>query len=253
MQAPQMNDKITIQVVDSNGGKGAVQEFTIREYAENVIAMSDAIISDEQATAEAKNEAQKQKTFVEQMLNYGATTQIYFNHNANDLANKNIGSVKLVDVPETGYGTTKKEGTLPNLSFYGATLLMSAQTDLRLYFELKGGSISEYTFAYNGKTLKVVSRGGNYYSVDVVGIAPNKLDEGFKVEVNGGAFSVTYYPMSYIIRQYLDNSDTESALDFYKRNSTKLVKYDATQRKRVIQSDDSLVIEFIKANTYGLK
>ena len=59
--------------------------------------------------------------------------------------------------------------------------------------------------------------------------------------------------ISYIIRQYLDNSDTESALDFYKRNSTKLVKYDATQRKRVIQSDDSLVIEFIKANTYGLK
>lgn len=59
--------------------------------------------------------------------------------------------------------------------------------------------------------------------------------------------------ISYIIRQYLDNSDAESALAFYKKNSTKLVKYDSSQGKRVVLTDDLVVAEFIKAHTYGLE
>lgn len=76
----------------------------------------------------------------------------------------------------------------------------------------------------------------------------NKGDIGHAQQYADDAESI-----SYILRLYLDNSDTESALAFYKKNSTKLVRYDASQRKRVILTDDSIVAEFIKAHTYGLE
>ena len=59
--------------------------------------------------------------------------------------------------------------------------------------------------------------------------------------------------LSLIIRHYLDNSEYESALALYRKNSTKLVKYDSNQKKRVVLSEDEVVADFIKANTYGLK
>lgn len=59
--------------------------------------------------------------------------------------------------------------------------------------------------------------------------------------------------LSFIIRHYLDNNDHDSALALYKKHSTKLVKYDSNQKKRVVLSEDDVVADFIKANTYGLK
>ena len=59
--------------------------------------------------------------------------------------------------------------------------------------------------------------------------------------------------LSLIIRHYLDNSDYDSALALYKKHSSKLVKYVASEKKRVVLSEDEVVADFIKANTYGLQ
>lgn len=67
------------------------------------------------------------------------------------------------------------------------------------------------------------------------------------------AYATDAESLSQLIRIFLDRSDIKSALSIYKRNTTKLVKYDVVQKKRVVLTDDDVVANFIKANTYGLK
>lgn len=66
-------------------------------------------------------------------------------------------------------------------------------------------------------------------------------------------YAIDTESISYIIRLFLDDSDYESALSFYKKNTSKIVKYDAKLKQRVILTDDLVVVDFVKANTYGLE
>ncbi len=180
--APQMSDVITIQVKDSGGNGGAEQKFSIREYGEYIINSSDPAYDSAQELAK-------------HMLNYGAKAQTYFGYNATDLANKNIGQVTVKDVPNDGLESSTT-GTVENIKFYGASLVLKSKTTLRFYFILENGAdITGFEFSGN------VYKNGNYYCVDVTDIAPNKLNQNYTVTVNG-EMTVSYNPMSYIQRQY---------------------------------------------------
>ena len=64
-------------------------------------------------------------------------------------------------------------------------------------------------------------------------------------------FATDVESLSQLMRIFLDNGDTETALEIFKKNTMKFVKYDTAQHKRVVLTDDEVVAEFIKANTYG--
>ena len=103
-------------------------------------------------------------------------------------------------------------------------------------------SISTYTSSSNDKThiRETKNRLMSYYM--------DKGDAGHAQKFADDASS-----LSLIIRHYLDNSDYDSALSLYKKNSTKLVKYVPSEKKRVVLSEDEVVVDFIKANSYGLQ
>lgn len=185
MHAPQMNDQITIQVVAGDGTSGGEQGFTIREYAEAIIN---------------GNYSDKAKELVKQMLNYGAKAQTYFNYNAEDLANKNIGDVAQIAVPSQGL-SANRPNTVEGIDFYGASLVMNSQTTLRFYFTLgEGKLIADYAFGDLVPHRRVVN-GTTMYYVDIVDIAPDMLNEVYGISVNGSEI-VTYNPMAYIQRTY---------------------------------------------------
>lgn len=191
LHAPQMNDAITIQVIDGNNNAGGEQAFSIRQYAEAII---DGNFDD------------STKELVKHMLNYGAKAQTYFDYNAEDLANVNVTDISFVDVPAVGdEHKANVVGEIEGIKFYGASLVLNSRTTLRFYFELSDGkAISDYDFG----DLNVYGRmvgDKKLYFVDVTGIAPNELNEAKTVSINGNPF-VSYNPMAYIVRTYANNS-----------------------------------------------
>lgn len=194
MLAPQMNDEITIQVVAGDGTSGGAQTFTIREYAEAIIN---------------GNFEDDTKNLVKHMLNYGAKAQIYFNYKSTDLANKNTGVPDLADVPNEGAAAVKPN-TVEGISFYGASLVLNSQTTLRFYFTLAEGKDISTFGDLNVKT-RVIGETTMYF-VDVVDIAPDKLNDVYSVSVNGVEI-VRYNPMWYIQRQYHSGSNAAKFTD----------------------------------------
>lgn len=199
LNALQMTDEISIQVV-SEKGSGGEQTFTIREYAEAIIN---------------GNFNEETKNLAKHMLNYGAEAQTYFNYNTKDLANNSIGEIVLDTVPEvpTSGLAAVQSGSINGIRFYGTSLVLKSRTTLRFYYELVGDAkISDYTFTHNSKVLNVQGKAnGNkmLYFVDVADIAPNQLNNDFAVIVscNDDNLNVTYSPMWYIQKQYHSESN----------------------------------------------
>lgn len=196
MIAPQMNDEITIQVVSDNGS-GGEQTFTIREYAEAIV---NGNFDDEV------------KNLAKHMLNYGAKAQTYFNYNADDLANKNVGEPSNMEVVPNDGERAKTPNPVEGISFYGTSLVLNSQTTLRFYFTLSDGkNISEYSFG----ELKVQSKnisGTMMYFVDIVDIAPDKLGETYSVSVNNKEI-VQFNPLWYIKRQAHNDANSQNFKD----------------------------------------
>ena len=192
MAAAQMMDAITIQIVGSNA---APETYTIRQYADTVLA--DDTKSDYHA-------------LVKVMLNYGAMAQVYFNHNAENLANAGIEGFGTAEVTEATYETTIYEGTVDGISFYSASLVYGSKVAVRLYFKVLSGSIEDYTFStvlpdaetgIEANVLTPVAK-GDYYYIEFANITPDKWNEAVNLYVTKGEqnIQVHYSPLSYMVR-----------------------------------------------------
>ena len=192
MAAAQMMDAITIQIVGSNA---APETYTIRQYADTVLA---------DGTKSAYH------ALVKDMLNYGAMAQVYFNHNAENLANAGIEGFGAAEVTEAAYETTIYEGTVDGISFYSASLVYGSKVAVRLYFKVLSGSIEDYTFStvlpdaetgIEANVLTPVAK-GDYYYIEFADITPDKWDEVVNLYVIKGEqnIHVQYSPLSYMAR-----------------------------------------------------
>jgi len=183
--AAQMTDIIGLTV---KNGEQVVHtgEYSVRQYADTILNGNyDAQVKD----------------MVKQMLNYGAAAQTYFNYNAEDLANTGI-TVDEAAVP-TEVPAIAVEDNLAGISLYGMSLVFRNKIAVRFYFDVTG-DIDDFTFSQGAP----VEKEGRYY-VEVAGINPQDLDKDITLSVNDGALSVTYSPMTYIVRQY--NSEKSAA------------------------------------------
>ena len=196
LAAAQMADVITLQLV-VNGTAGDTYTNSVREYAEKVLA--DQSLSASHA-------------LVKNMLNYGAAAQVYFDHNANDLANKNY-PVDTEDVPDD-IPAVEVANSTSGLSFYGASLLFKSKIAVRFYFTVSD-DITNYTFLNGASILNAVEKDGLYY-VEIPDINPQDMDNVIDLMVadaSGNSLTVSYGPMHYIKRMYNGNgSDNLKAL-----------------------------------------
>ena len=193
VNATQMNDTISLCVVDGNGARTEAGSATIRQYCDDFLADPD------QAAYH---------TLVKEMLNYGSAAQLHFGHNTDNLAGKGIEDAGQQAVPAEG-GEIGLEDKIENVDCIGASLVYRDKIAVRYYFE---GDLTGCTFAVNG-TPSDLQVNGNY--VEVADIVPQDLDKQVILTVTdaqGNAITVTYCPMNYIVRMSQKGLDTTKAL-----------------------------------------
>lgn len=185
----EMSDKVYISVMV---GDDTIAEFdfTVCEYAEYIIDNSDDYTADDLAFAKA-------------LLNYGASSQIYFDHNTNNLANKDLLDADRVITPVTADDLSQyeresieKEGVG---KFVGFNLALGSKTSLRAYFILEEGiGINDVEFTANGERVKV-ERVGDYLRLVYDDVLAWELDDDveFVAMLDGEAVTLSCSAMSY--------------------------------------------------------
>lgn len=196
----QMTGDVIAKVVLSDGRETEEFPYTVKAYADIVIANKNNSAAFTKATP-----------LVKSMLNYGAYAQTYFKYDGTDPANidlsdeeKDVSSVTKEMVADH---EIQKSGSQEGITYYAPTLVLKSETSIRHYFKLDDGySISSFTFTCDGNELTPV-KSGQYYYVEIPNIASGNLDTLYTVSVGG--FSVTYSALSYVYSQLNKNSDAE--------------------------------------------
>lgn len=196
ISAAQMNENIAIHL---NQGDIYTDPYiySVRDYC-------DTILADESYA--------EYHALVKEMLNYGAAAQIYFDHDAENLANEGITDVAAAEVPETVEEMTV-DGEACDVAFYGASLVYRDRIAVRYYFT---GNVTGCTFTANGNTFEPVAKNGMYY-VEIPDILPQNLDQQITLTVTdaeANTLSVTYGPMNYIVR--MNQKDDEKLKNLLK-------------------------------------
>ena len=186
--AAQMNDTISVQVINGEDC-GEVYTYTVRQYC-------DTLLADSQQS--------QYHPLVKEMLSYGAMAQIYFDYDADNLANDGITGTALADVPETADEMTLSDN-VSKLNLYGASLVYRDRIAVRYYF---AGDVTGCTFTANGNTYTPVAKDAMHY-IEIADILPQNLDQQLLLTVTdaaGNTLSVTYSPMNYIVRMHAKGS-----------------------------------------------
>lgn len=189
VSAAQMNDYIVVMVM--NGADiGSTATYSVRQYCDTILADSSQ---------------SEYHALVKEMLNYGAMAQIYFDYDADNLANNGITHVANADVPESTEDMSIG-GRINGLNFYGASLVYRDRVAVRYYF---AGDVIGCTFSANGYTYTPIAKDAMYY-IEIPDILPQNLDQQITLTVTdteGNTLTVSYGPMNYIVRMNAKGSD----------------------------------------------
>ena len=191
LAAPQMNDNIAVSVTSGDTVLTS-GNYSIAKYCRYLID---------------GNYTEATKQMAKQVLNYGAAAQVYFDYNAENLANAGYEPETVAEVPTEGYEMTL-DGQVDGITPYGASLLLNSKITVRYYFFT--ADASAYTFTVDGKNYEVKNKDGLYY-IDVPGINPQSYADAVNLTVSDGTASMTvgYSPMTYMVRMCA--KDTTSA------------------------------------------
>ena len=192
LAAAQMTDVILVEIVC---GETVIQKsYSIRQYA-------DYILDDTNGYDDVT------RALVKEMLNYGAAAQIYFDYNAENLADTGIEGTGLAALPETAETDLSVSGSVTGVRYYGSSLIFDSKTAVRFYFT---GDITGCTFTVGNVQYVPQEKNGLWY-VEIADINPQDLNKAITLRVND-ALSVTYSPMNYIVRMRDSNNSNLVAL-----------------------------------------
>ena len=195
LAAAQMTSSIVMELTVGENVQTAT--YTVKQIAQKVL--------DEQQGQYTVFE----KELVQAMLHYGAQAQRYFAHNTNNLANAGYEITDLAQIPESFNQNVAASGSIPNVYFHGATLLMRSHLAVRYYFS---GDLQNHTAQIDGTATSLQQADNGLWYVDVENILPQEMDKNYTVTIIDGqnnTLAVTYGPMFYIARK----SGTEKMQD----------------------------------------
>ncbi len=181
VSAKEMADTVLCQFF-YEGGQTEVYSYSVKTYADRILASSSSA---------------KLRDLIYAMLNYGAASQIHFEYHTDRLANAGLTVPDYTQVTIDGFPVNTKQGT--SLATYaGASLLLTSETTLRIFFSVDSSVAEEFTVTYKGKLLPLGLRSGKYYA-DVPDISAKNLDDYFTLVIHDGTDSaeVSYAPLSY--------------------------------------------------------
>ena len=181
VSAKEMTDTVICQFFWA-GGQTEAYTYSVKTYADRILA---------------SNSSAKLRTLIYAMLNYGAASQIHFEYHTERLANAGQEVPDYTQITVEGFPVNTKQGT--TLATYaGASLLLTSQTTLRIFFTVDKSVQETFTVTYKGEVLPLGIRSGKYYA-DIPDISAKDLDEYFTLSISDGAETaeVSYSPLSY--------------------------------------------------------
>ena len=185
----EMTQDIKAQMFDGNGNGGKEYTYTVRDYAQYIIKNYSSYVD--------------AYPFAVAMLNYGASSQKYFNKAVDDLANKNLSSYDQ-EIPNlfnsyiNGFVAKKVENGVLG-QFAGLSMVLKSETTLNLFYEPKEGvDVSKLKFLVDGKEITPVKR-GQYYILSLENIRANELGNSKTFTVTDGTNTLSgdYCAMMY--------------------------------------------------------
>ena len=185
----EMTQDIKAQMFDGNGNGGKEYTYTVRDYAQYIIKNYSSYVD--------------AYPFAVAMLNYGASSQKYFNKAVDDLANKNLSSYDQ-EIPNlfngyiNGFVAKKAENGVLG-QFAGLSMVLKSETTLNLFYEPKEGvDVSKLKFLVDGKEITPVKR-GQYYILSLENIRANELGNSKTFTVTDGTNTLSgdYCAMMY--------------------------------------------------------
>ena len=188
--AAQMTDAIGVIVTD--GSQEVISKtYSIRDYA---------------VTLMEGNYSAGTKHMVQQMLNYGAKAQLFFNYKTSTLANAGYSVTSEAVLPE-GVADMEIVGKVPGVSYVGASLLCRNKLAVRFYLNVSG---KDYTYMVGDQPYQLQTNGQQTY-VEVDGINPQDMDKSIVLAVSDGeeSLTVSYSPLNYIVRMSAKENSTE--------------------------------------------
>ena len=187
--APYMTDIIKSQFF-YDGGQTEEATYSVKIYADRILA---------------NNSSEPLRNLIYSMLNYGAASQLHFNHNTDRLANEGLTVPDYTTISIDGYPINKNQGT-SLVTFKGASLLLDSETTLRIYLDVDSSVAENIKVKYQGKELTLGIQSGVYYA-DILNIAAHSLDETFTLTIDDGTETakISYCPLSYC-SSVLENS-----------------------------------------------
>ena len=181
--AKEMADEITAQFYyDDDTPAEMTYKYSVREYAGYII--------------NHPNEYSKETIMlVEAMLNYGASSQVYFNHNTDNLANSILDDGQ----QHTSYSGMPTFTDKGDISPAKVSLVLNSTLTLKLY--LKNEDVADITsFQYGSKTL-TPTVSGDYTIISIEGLKATQFNRVLNIRcyTNGSTSykSIRYSPANY--------------------------------------------------------
>ena len=174
LAACELRDTVTLRAIYSDGEMGKIHSYSVRDYA-------DVILADEKYEQAYPGIIR----LVTAMLNYGAAAQVFFDHNAGNLANSGV-EADLSTVTEDRVLTVS--GGASGFALASWTLALDSTVSAKLYFNLTvGADIADYTLTLTTPTGEVsevrADRIGDRYRIVIDGITAGQLDDVYKITV----------------------------------------------------------------------
>lgn len=136
------------------------------------------------------------KAVAKSLLNYSAASQLYFDYNTDNLANKDLSEEdKIVETADLSAYAPVIEGEAGMVSYYGASLTLKSETSLNFYFRIDNPVSGAMAITVNGIHGASLEKNGNLYQFTVKNISAHMLGETYVLETGGE--TITYSPLSY--------------------------------------------------------
>ncbi len=195
--AKEMTDTIMAQMF-SGEKVGDVYTYTVKDYADYLFRNAyeeDGVTVKNQKYVDAYS-------LIESMLNYGAYSQIYFDHSTNALANADITNTDVSGVTADTINMpydSRTENLPEGVTFAGASLILESETVMNLYFI--NTTDKALTLKTDDNVTLTQEQSGKYIKVTITDIAAQDLDKyvtvNITVEGDDTEYSVQYNPMNY--------------------------------------------------------
>lgn len=188
--ASEMNENITLQVVDSEGNIQDLYNSENKKLDNNTYSVTVNNYFDILRNSESQKAIYEEiKDLADNMYTFGSYAEKFFNGTA--ISDRDLTAISNVSADTLGTYKTVKTGTLPTgVKVKGYTLVVEEKTSLRVYLDIDD-TANNISVTVNGDDAEIKTKANKDKYIEISNIPAQKLADTYKVVVSDGENSYT--------------------------------------------------------------